>query len=325
MCDTARWHFATSCAPPPSKSARWERWLDDSGALALMGATAEEYGDYVRRTPPSREAVQQIDKDVHRTENLGSHRGREALRRLLLAHAARNPRVGYTQGLNYITALLLQEQPADSDEADVFWLLCAMTELLLPEHFAPSLVGVRTDAAVLEVLVAQHASLADLPVLFESIGFDLPVVTPHWFMLAFCETLPHSLTLRVWDLLFALGSRTLVATALALLRCQADKLRRGRPDFGACYAALHQPTPSSISASELLGALMFELHFLPSKRLDQLRREHRPLAPTGAALQRSHEVRRYRYAFRFRGGPREFRHAWHDPKPRTYDAFDMIT
>ena len=78
-------------------------------------------------------------------------------------------------------------------------------------------------------------------------------------MLAFCATLPRELTLRVWDLLFALGSRVLLATALALLYCQAPRLRAAAADFGEYYALLREPEPDSLSAHELLGALLREV------------------------------------------------------------------
>lgn len=129
-----------------------------------------------------------------------------ALRRILLAHALHNPRVGYAQSLNFIGAFLLlqvhhqksdaapsnrrqsprrrgesgggrassgeSETPSDptpqggsSDsiqgphvgrilgtevcgEEAAFWLLCALTNTFLPEHYSASMTGVRVDAQV---------------------------------------------------------------------------------------------------------------------------------------------------------------------------------
>ena len=105
-----------------------------------MHEAAENYDEYRRRRPP-RDAAQQVEKDVHRTHSSRESES-DALRRVLLAHAARNTKVGYTQGLNHVAAVLLAERPPSATEAEVFWMLCAITERLLPEYYVPSLVGV---------------------------------------------------------------------------------------------------------------------------------------------------------------------------------------
>ena len=310
-----KWHMATTCAPAPAREDRQEQWMLDSGAQALMERSGDfrQYDDYCR-SQPAPEAEQQILKDVSRTSNTVPV---DALRRILLAHAVRNPHIGYTQGLNFVGATLLREA---SSEDDAFWLLCAITELLLPQHYLPSLIGVRTDALVLDHLLLEHGSLADLPSVFDGAGFELGVVTPHWLMLAFCETLPHELTLRVWDLFFSLGSRVLLATALALMGLQAPRLREASSSFGSIYALLRQPDISSLPASEFLGALLFELHFLTDARVGMLRSKFRPTKPL-----EPHEYRQFRFAFRHRGrqGSSWSRARMH-ATPRKFDAFDMV-
>ena len=313
--ELVKWHLATTCAPEPAREDRLEQWMLDSGAQSLMERSGDfrQYDDYCR-SQPSPEAEQQVLKDVSRTSSTVPV---DALRRLLLAHAVRNPHIGYTQGLNFVSATLLREA---SSEEDAFWLLCAITELLLPQHYLPSLVGVRTDARVLDELLAEHGTLADLPAIFDGAGFELGVVTPHWLMLAFCETLPHELTLRVWDLFFSLGSRVLLATALTLMGFQAPRLREASSSFGSIYALLRQPEIGSLTASEFLGALLFELHFLPDSRVGLLRSKSRPTTPL-----EPHEYRQFRFAFRHRGRRGS---SWSRSKlkgtNRKFDAFDMV-
>lgn len=265
-----------------------------AATLPLKTHSELSYSDYCQAQQPSEDAVQQIQKDVPRTcesDVVAPH----VLQRVLLAHAARNVAVGYTQGLNFVSASLLSALPPSSDEADAFWLLCTITERLLPDYYIPSLIGVRTDGLVLEALLHEHESLFDLPAIFEDAGFELGVITPHWLLLGFSETLPRDLTLRVWDLLFAFGSRVLLATALALLRCQAPRLRESS-GFADLYALLRQPEKDAIIASELLSAVLSELHDLPATRVSVLRCQYRPRpAPPKVP-------RRYRGKFRARGG-----------------------
>lgn len=55
------------------------------------------------------DAVEQIDKDLHRTfpnHPAMDEAGRAALRRVLTAYAAHNPVVGYCQGMNFLAGAL---------------------------------------------------------------------------------------------------------------------------------------------------------------------------------------------------------------------------
>jgi hypothetical protein len=118
-------------------------------------------------------------------------------------------------------------------------------------------LAVRTDAVVLDVLLREHATLNDLPGVFSDAMFDLGVVTPQWLMLAYAETLPRAVLLRVWALFFAFGARVLLATALALLHALADRLRES-DDFGTLFVLLRKP-PSDGLEGVMLSALLDEL------------------------------------------------------------------
>jgi hypothetical protein len=54
-----------------------------------------------------------------------------SLQRVLLAICARQPETGYTQGMNYVAAILLLELP----EADAFWVMVAVIEELYPDFY----------------------------------------------------------------------------------------------------------------------------------------------------------------------------------------------
>ena len=115
---------------------------------------------------------------------------------MLDAYSHRNPAVGYCQAMNFIGATLL----LFLQEADAFWCLCAIVELVLPEGlYAPRLRGVATEMRLLSDLLArgQGALLAHL----ERHGVSLEVVCAKWIMCCFVTVLPLPSALRLWDLM----------------------------------------------------------------------------------------------------------------------------
>ena len=74
-------------------------------------------------------APAQIDKDVARTR-VGARARRAALRRVLVAYAARNPTLGYCQAMNFVAAALLDA--LGGDEAAAFGALARLCEAIAP-------------------------------------------------------------------------------------------------------------------------------------------------------------------------------------------------
>ena len=262
------------------------QWMASSGALAIRSMATHDY-EHWTSTACSEEVESQIEKDVTRSGVPAM--SIDALRRVLRAHSCRNAAIGYTQGLNYIAAMLLSQGvpacgPATAHaEAEAFWLLCVITEQLLPDYFVSSLAGVRTDQAVLNVLLHEHPDLADLPAHFEAVGFDLLLVTPQWLMLAYADTLPRDTLLHVWDLFFAEGARVLLATAIAILRYQADALR-ACDDLEGVYSLLRTDgAQRRIDADRLMLFVRLEMAGLTADRLHVRREEHRRTQLAAAA------------------------------------------
>lgn len=95
--------------------------LDASGELA-------EY--------PNRHFLQ-IDKDLDRTypqDAFFTDEIKKSIRSVCRAYVWRNPRVGYSQGMNYLVFRLRKQL----SEEDTFWVLALLVECYLPPDFYSS-------------------------------------------------------------------------------------------------------------------------------------------------------------------------------------------
>lgn len=169
-----------------------------------------------------------------------------SLRRVLHAFALYNPRIGYCQSLNFLAGMLLLFVET---EEQAFWLLNVITRVYLPGTHEMSLEGSKVDLGVLMVALKDS-----LPTVWKQIGGDelegasprrlrnllhpkdsahkgsdpgagdpnrLPAITlcmTAWFMSCFIGTLPTETVLRVWDVFFYEGSRTLFRIALTIFK-----------------------------------------------------------------------------------------------------------
>lgn len=166
------------------------------------------------------------------------------LRRVLSAFAIFNPSIGYCQSLNFLGGMLLLFVET---EEQAFWLLNIITRVYLPGTHEISLEGSKVDLSVL------MQELQDvLPNVWTKISDDgsgsgkkkprrqrkgaagavnsenLPPVTlalTAWFMSCFIGTLPVETTLRVWDVFFYEGSKTLFRVALAIFKAGENEIR----------------------------------------------------------------------------------------------------
>ncbi|KAI1415486.1 RabGAP/TBC [Hypoxylon sp. FL1857] len=165
-----------------------------------------------------------------------------SLRRVLHAFAIYNPRIGYCQSLNFLAGLLLLFVET---EEQAFWLLNIITRVYLPGTHETSLEGANVDLGVL------MSSLREaMPNVWAKIGGELdgtdavwpkswkhrhkpestrlPPITlcmTAWFMSCFIGTLPIESVLRVWDVFFYEGSKTLFRIALAIFKIGEGEIR----------------------------------------------------------------------------------------------------
>ncbi|ETS72971.1 hypothetical protein PFICI_15363 [Pestalotiopsis fici W106-1] len=166
-----------------------------------------------------------------------------SLRRVLHAFSIYNPRIGYCQSLNFLAGLLLL---FTETEEHAFWLLNIITRVYLPGTHETSLEGANVDLGVLMTSVQET-----MPNVWAKIGGELdgtdtvkpksrrhrrnptiptrlPPVTlcmTAWFMSCFIGTLPIETTLRVWDVFFYEGSKTLFRIALTIFKLGENEIK----------------------------------------------------------------------------------------------------
>ncbi|KAH8895843.1 hypothetical protein GQ53DRAFT_641052 [Thozetella sp. PMI_491] len=172
-----------------------------------------------------------------------------SLRRVLHAFALYNPRIGYCQSLNFLAGMLLLFVET---EEYAFWLLNVITRVYLPGTHEMSLEGSKVDLAVLMTtlkesmpavwkhLAGDEADLSSPAKKNKKRGKDskqiasandpnrLPAITlcmTAWFMSCYIGTLPVETVLRVWDIFFYEGSRTLFRIALAIFKVGEPEIK----------------------------------------------------------------------------------------------------
>lgn len=209
------------------------------------------FPDNVKFKPPGMDSVNQgIHKTINADDTVQAKPEEppiiSSLRRVLFAFSIYNPNIGYCQSLNFIAGLLLLF--VDTEE-QCFWLLNVITHIYLPGTHEMSLEGSKVDLSVLMTEIRDQ-----MPAVWDRIGGELegqpssrpatsrsirrprlrrtreqgslpterlPPITlcmTAWFMSCFIGTLPIETTLRVWDVFFYEGSKTLFRIALAIFK-----------------------------------------------------------------------------------------------------------
>eukprot|EP01036_Dinobryon_divergens_P025078 gene25078-33591_t len=155
-----------------------------------------------------------------------------ALKRVLLAYAVHNRRVGYCQSMNYICALLLFHV---RDEERVFWILATIVEDICSNYYLPTFIGVRSDNLVLQALLAHYSPR--LFAKFKATDTILePIIMP-WFLCLYINALPNYAVCRVWDCIFWQGREVLFRVALHLLNSKSKLIQKVN-DFASVYSIL---------------------------------------------------------------------------------------
>lgn len=143
--------------------------------------------------------------------------------RILQQHAAENPDVGYTQGMNYVAATMALKYPDRED--------------LARRRFAEAMMefgGFWSDGFPLLVFGADlFAKLASRhqPALWTHLlqsGVEPSMYLPNGWLSLFGKWLPLPAAMETIDLVLECGIRGAIATTLALFQMQQSRLLRAR-------------------------------------------------------------------------------------------------
>ncbi|KAF5402837.1 Growth hormone-regulated TBC protein 1-A, partial [Paragonimus heterotremus] len=163
-------------------------------------------------------------ENVHFRNADDSNSKLHSLERVLKAFAVKFPHIGYCQGFNYITAILLlvlHGRPEEVEE-QAFWLLDSLVNDILPSYYSDDMVSVRRDCMVLgELLRIKDNALYEVIV---NSGVNFTVLCAKWFICLYADVLPIETTLRIFDCLFYEGDKILFRAGLALIRLHRDQL-----------------------------------------------------------------------------------------------------
>lgn len=161
----------------------------------------------------SDDAVIHVAKDLYRTQP-GQLNDEQflSLQRVLLAYAARNPAVGYCQGMNFMAAVFII---LGFGEDEAFSGLSYFLEKVCPGCHDPDLGGFHRDAEVLDQLVQRF--LPALHLELELVGVRVNLLAIDHFMSLTSRTWPLEATVRLWDIILLEGPCVIFASFLALL------------------------------------------------------------------------------------------------------------
>eukprot|EP01094_Clydonella_sp_ATCC50884_P004657 TRINITY_DN1368_c1_g1_i5.p1 TRINITY_DN1368_c1_g1~~TRINITY_DN1368_c1_g1_i5.p1 ORF type:complete len:888 (-),score=216.70 TRINITY_DN1368_c1_g1_i5:193-2550(-) len=207
-------------------------WVLLSGAfhMCLAQETPNLYCEILAKhadTPPP--VAGDIEKDLIRSfpehPFFQTEAGIRSLRQVLTAYAWKNPKIGYCQSMNIVTAFLLVYMP----EHWAFFVLSCICEALVPENYSSSMIGSIVDQSIFEKLLsAKVPRIADH---VKELGVPIGVITHGWFLCLFIGYLPLELCLQTLDVFFFIGRNWLYSVGIAIFKLhEQDILAADSPE-----------------------------------------------------------------------------------------------
>mmetsp|Transcript_68701 Transcript_68701/g.128178 ORF Transcript_68701/g.128178 Transcript_68701/m.128178 type:complete len:322 (+) Transcript_68701:62-1027(+) len=195
---THAFHDLLCCGIPDS--FRWEAWKDITGVPPLNKLCS--YRSLVRSCEHApTEWQQQIEMDVQRTltsTQVLDAGEQQQLLRVLNAYAVHNPTVGYCQGMNYITAVLLAVSKNEEESFHMLKLLMEDARYGLAGFFEAGFPLYSRYRAGFELILEEAAPEVHQHLIREGVPPDLYL--QQWLLTMFGGTFPFPVVLHLWDL-----------------------------------------------------------------------------------------------------------------------------
>ena len=159
----------------------------------------------------------------------------ESLRNVLTAYAAHDPVMGYVQSMNFIAAFLLLAGLKEEDRscASSRWSIASSPATSARAWRPPSWTRGCSPGCCTSTS-PRSASISRLsPRITSSAAYP-----SQWLLTLFVNALPTDVTMRIWDRVFATGSRApLFAACIALLTPRSNDVL-GCNEMGECIELL---------------------------------------------------------------------------------------
>lgn len=277
------------------RNAKWKRfirkgipnehrrlmWLATSGAQSMLVQNPGLFHSLLKRKEDDTlgQNIEVIKIDIPRTfpENVHFRHANEgllpSLYNVLVAFVHHHPEIGYCQGLNYITGVLLL---VVRDEESAFWLLTVLIERILPDYYSSGMRGLLVDTDVLtELIRARNPHLHEH---LERIGVakSWPIVFTKWLICLFVDVLPFETVLRIWDCIFYEGSKVILRTGLTVVLDNAAQLM-ACTDIGQVMSHLKsyaRDSATTVDCHRFTKTIFKTPGSLPSKEIDRLREKY---------------------------------------------------
>lgn len=208
---------------------RGEIWDLCSGAMYLRYANDGIYNQILKDYHGKKsQAIDEIEKDLKRSlpeySGYQTEEGIQRLRNVLTAYSWKNPDVGYCQAMNIVCAALL----IYLTEEQAFWCLCNVCDIYVPGYYSKTMYGTLLDQRVFESFVEER-----IPALWDYIvahNIQLSIVSLPWFLSLFYTSMPLEYAIRIMDIFFMSGAKTLFQVALAVLKINAEDILQADDD-----------------------------------------------------------------------------------------------
>ena len=235
---------------PPASPAKPAAGGGSSSSAGGEGGPPSPPASPAKPLSHAQRVLEQVEKDLRRTD-IGSEPERLAgMRRVLCAYAAFNPDVGYVQGMNFIVVALL----GVLTEPEAFWMLVLVVQDWLPEHFAKAMVGNHIDCRVLSRLTTEH--LPRLAAHLRKLDVTVQLLTTRWFLCLWSSVVPTAALHRLWDLLFTAGPPSTMQVALACMQLTEDWIVSAA-DIGAALAGAKEALRTAEGGEKLLDLALY--------------------------------------------------------------------